>query len=197
MSNSRLQRALAAIDARNSDDPNRIAVRGELQPKEQAHAELASEWIERLVANPSEALRLAVRAHHLRRWAISRSEYPAGRAGYHRWRVALQQLHAREVGEILEAEGYARETVTRVQALVRKQGLGRGQDDEVQAFEDALCLVFLETQLASTAAKLGDQSRTIEVLRKTARKMSPAAIALAAELPLSDDERALLQSALG
>ena len=197
MSNLRLQRALAAIDARNSDDPNRISVRGEPRPKEQAHAELASEWIERLVADPSEALRLAVRAHHLRRWTISRSQYPAGRAGYHRWRVALQQLHAREVGEILEAEGYARETVTRVQGLVRKQGLGRGQDDEVQAFEDALCLVFLETQLASTAAKLGDQSRTIDVLRKTARKMSPAAIALAADLPLSDDERALLQSALG
>ena len=151
MIDDRLQRTIDAIDARNRDDPNRIVIRGATGPKELAHAVLASEWIERLVDTPSDELRLAVRAHHVRRWAIPRSDYPDGRAGYHRWRRALQQLHAAEVGAILEDEGYAEPSIARVRALVRKQGLGRGDDPELQAFEDALCLVFLEPQLAARA----------------------------------------------
>jgi len=193
----RLRRALDAIDARNGDDPNEIQVRGSRRPKELAHAELASEWVERLVDDPSDALRLAARAHHLRRWAIPRTDHPAGRAGYHAWRRSLQRLHADEVAAILEDEGYDPESVTRVRALVRKEGLGRGHDTEVQALEDALCLVFLETQLSSTAHKLADSDKTVDVLRKTARKMSARALELAASLPLSDGERALFERALG
>lgn len=196
MGEERLQHAIAAIDARNQDDPNQILVRGATRPKELAHAELATEWVERLVEDPSDELRLAARSHHLRRWAIARSEYPAGRGGYHRWRKALQRLHADEVGAILENEGYAEPTVARVRALVRKQGLERGDDPEVQALEDALCLVFLETQLASTAAKLGDPEKTVDVLRKTAHKMSARALELAGRLPLSEDEQTLLERAL-
>jgi hypothetical protein len=188
----RLSRALAAIDAANADDPNRIDVRGAPRPKEQAHAELAGAWIERLVAQPSEALRLAARAHHVRRWEIPRGSFPEGRAGYHRWRTALQEHHARIAGEILDAQGYDAATRSRVQDLVRKRGLGR--DPEAQALEDALCLVFLETQLAEIAARMPDEKLT-DVLRKTLRKMSPAARALAAELPLGERERGLLARA--
>ncbi len=196
MGDERLQRALEAIDARNQGDPHVISLRGAPRPKELAHAELATEWIEQLVERPSDELRLATRAHHLRRWTIARSAYPTGRVGYLRWRKALQELHADEVGAILEAAGYAEAAVARVRALVRKRGLGRGDDPEVQALEDALCLVFLETQLASTAAKLDDVEKTVDVLRKTARKMSPRALELAAALPLGPAERGLLESAL-
>ena len=63
----RLRRALEAIDAANAGDPNRIRVRGVERPKEQAHAELVTGWIERLAPKASEALRLAGRAHHVRR----------------------------------------------------------------------------------------------------------------------------------
>lgn len=187
---------MAAIDARNADDPHRIVVRGSERPKELAHAELACEWIGRLVDAPSEALQLAARAHHLRRWAIPRTDYPTGRAGYHRWRKALQALHADEAAAILEREGYGEDVIDRVRALVRKQGLARGDDPELQAFEDALCLVFLETQLADTAAKLDDEPKAIDVLRKTARKMSPSALELARTLPLTDAERDMLHRAL-
>jgi hypothetical protein len=196
MDEERFQRAIASIDERNRDDPHVIEVRGERRPKELAHSALAAEWVERLVDAPSEALRLAARAHHVRRWAITRASYPAGRAGYHRWRQALQQLHADEAANILATHGYDEATIERVQGLIKKRGLARKDDPEVQALEDALCLVFLETQLAATAEKLDDREKTIDVLRRTAVKMSPAALALAQDLPLSADERALLESAL-
>jgi hypothetical protein len=189
----RLRRALAAIDAANAGDPQRLRVRGELRPKELAHAELVSEWVARLAPDPGEALRLAARAHHLRRWTIPRSEYPAGRRGYLRWRRALQVLHAREVAAILTAEGYDESTIRRVQDLVQKKRLGR--DAEVQILEDALCLVFLETQLHDLGAQLDDE-KLLSVLRKTLRKMSPDAIQRAGELPLDAADRALLQRAI-
>lgn len=189
----RLQQTLEAIDAANADDPNVIEVRGARRPKELAHAEMASEWVEKLVPEASAALRLAARAHHIRRWEIPRSDYPEGRAGYHRWRRDLQKHHAEHVGRILGEQGWDEDTISRVQAIVRKQGLGK--DPEVQAFEDALCLVFLETQLGELGERLGDE-KLVEVTRKTAAKMSGAGVARVRELPLSEHERALIERAL-
>ncbi len=190
----RLSRALAAIDAANADDPQTLSVRGEQRPKELAHAELVSEWVAALCPDASEALRLAARAHHVRRWEIARDAYPEGRAGYHRWRKALQAHHAEILGRILQAAGYDAATAARAQALVRKQGLGR--DPEVQVLEDALCLVFLETQFRELAERL-EEDKLLDVTRKTLRKMSAGAIARAGELPLDDRSRALLERAVG
>ena len=189
----RLRRALAAIDAANADDPQRIRVRGGLRPKELAHAELVSEWIERLRPDASEALRLAGRAHHVRRWEIPRDRYPQGRVGYHRWRRALQEHHARVAGEILGGEGYDPATIARVQEIVQKKALGR--DPDVQVFEDALCLVFLETQFHDLADRF-DEATLIDVTRKTLKRMSSAAVALAARLPLDPRDLAYVERAM-
>jgi hypothetical protein len=189
---ARLVRALAAIDAANAEDPSTLVVRGELQPKELAHAALASEWIGILAPEASVALQLAARAHHVRRWEIPRSTEPSGKAGYHRWRRKLQQHHAQVTREILAAEGIEPDTVERVVHLIRKQGLGR--DHEVQTLEDALCLVFLETQFEALGTRL-EPEKAVDVTRKTLRKMSPAALEHARRLPLSDAARAILESA--
>ena len=106
----------------------------------------------RLDPDVDEARLLAARAHHLRRWVVPRSTYPEGRAGYLRWRRDQKRRHAEEVGAILAEVGYPTEVVERVGAIVRKEGLG--SDPAVQVHEDALCLVFLETQAADVAADL-------------------------------------------
>ena len=193
MEQERFGRAIAAIDAANADDPVRIEVRGVERPKELAHAELVSEWVARLDAAPSEELLLAARAHHLRRWTIPRSSYPLGRPGYLKWRKALHDQHAREVAEILRAVGYDDAVVSRVQDLIRKRRLGK--DAEVQVLEDALCLVFVETQLDEVAARL-EPEKMVDVVRKTLVKMSDRAKHLALDLDLAPDGRALLERAL-
>jgi len=190
---ARFERAIQAIDAANADDPHTIDVRGVLGPKELAHAELMTDWVRRLDPMATDAQLLAARAHHLRRWSVPRDAYPEGRAGYLRWRTALRKQHAAEVAVLLDGVGYDSATIEQVGAIINKQGLGT--DPAVQTHEDALCLVFLETQLASTADRLGDD-KIVDVIRKTALKMSPGAVALAAELPLSAADRALLQRAL-
>jgi hypothetical protein len=189
----RLAAAVAAIDAANADDPSTIEVHGEVRPKELAHAELMSAWVLRLDPTATEAQLLAARAHHLRRWTLPRSSYPEGRAGYLRWRTALRKQHAEEVAAILDDLGYDGATVARVQQIVRKEGLGT--DPQVQVHEDALCLVFLETQLAATVDRLGDD-KMVDVIAKTVAKMSPAGLALVGELPMRPGDAALVERAL-
>ena len=186
---TRFDEAIAAIDAANRGDPHRITVKGRDRPKELWHSIMATEWVRVLRPDASEALLLAARAHHLRRWTVPRSSYPAGRAGYLRWRRDLHEQHARDVGEILAGLGYDAETIARVQDLVRKRGLGK--DPEVQTLEDALCLVFLETQFHDLAARM-DPETLDGVVDKTLKKMSPDAIARVADLDLSEADRALL-----
>jgi hypothetical protein len=148
------------MDAANAESPTGI---------ELDHAVRVTDWVRRLRPDASEALLLAARGHHLRRWTVPRSTYPDGRAGYLKWRRDLHEVHAREVGAILEAEGYDAATVERVQQIVRKRGLAT--DPEVQTLEDALCLVFIETQYDELAGRL-DPEKMEGVVAKTLAKMS-------------------------
>jgi hypothetical protein len=190
----RLATALAAIDAANGDDPHTLVIDGVERPKELTHAELMTRWVRTLAPDCSDEQLIAARAHHLRRWAIPRDSYPRDRAGYLRWRSALRRQHADDVGGIMRDAGYDDGEIERVQAIVRKQGLGR--DPDVQVHEDALCLVFLETQFDELAAQLDDDDKMIDILRKTAGKMSPAGLAAAGGLPFSPAAAALLERAL-
>jgi len=178
----RYERAAAAIDAANASDPGALD-----------HGRRAAAWVERLDPGAGELQLLAARAHHLRRAAVPRSTFPEGRLGYLRWRREAKERHAAEVAELLAPAGYSPEEIARVQELVRKEALGR--DPAAQVHEDAACLVFLETGLDALAADLGDE-RMVEVLRRTARKMSPAALAAAASMDLSPRGRSLLELAL-
>lgn len=190
---TRLDAALAAIDAVNATDPETVEVDGVARPKELVHAEHMTRWVQTLDPEATDAQLLAARAHHLRRWVLPRSEYADGRAGYLRWRAAQRTRQAHEVGQLLASVGYDPDTADRVAALVAKQGLGR--DPQVQVHEDALCLTFLELQLDELADRLGDD-HVVQVLRRTATKMSPAGIEAASALPLSDRGRRLLLAAV-
>jgi hypothetical protein len=189
LSRVRFDAAVAAIDAANGDDPNRVMVRGVEQPLALAHGRIAAEWVVLLSPGADDAVRLAARAHHLRRWELPRAQYEAGRAGYLRWKRDQRARHAADLGTLLAAVGYEADVIAAAQAAVLRQGAGG------QFVEDAACLVFIETQLAAVAAQL-DRDHLVQVIRKTAKKMSPAALAAVAQIPLGAAEQELLAEAL-
>jgi hypothetical protein len=188
-----LEEGFAAIDACNVGDPNTILVRGSERPKEQAHAEMAVEWVRALVESPSDDLLLAARAHHVRRWEVARSSFDEGRAGYLRWKRTLQEHHATVAGSALASVGFSPAVVERVQSIVKKERLR--SDPDVQALEDALCLVFVETQFGALADQLGED-HMVEVVVKTLRKMSSAGRSAALGLPLDEDALRIVGRAL-
>ena len=192
-SGNRFAAAIAAFDDANRADPNLVDFAGEKVPKELLYARQMTVWLIRLASDASEALRLAVRAQHIRRWESARTDYRGGRAGYLKWRSDLGRFHSRVAGEILESVGYDAETIARVQALLRKERLKR--DPEAQTLEDVACLVFLENYFADFS-KDHDPAKVVDILRKTWAKMSPSGHAAALELDLAADARALLDEAL-
>lgn len=185
--------AIAAIDAANADDPATLVIAGVARPKELTHARLATAWVARLDPAADETQLLAARAHHLRRWATPRSSYPEGRAGYLRWRAERKKQHAADVAAILATTGYDDAVAARVGAIIRKEGLGR--DPAVQTHEDALCLVFVQTQFDELLEQLGTE-HMVEVVAKTIAKMSPAALAIVPDLDLSDGALEVIGAAM-
>ena len=126
----RFTAAVAAIDAANAGDPTTVDVRGATRPLALAHGELAAEWIGQLLDEPNEAVLLAARAHHLRRWEVPRSSYPDGRPGYLRWRRDQKARHAADVAAILRDAGYEDDDIARVQTLIRREHLATDADTQ-------------------------------------------------------------------
>ena len=166
----RFEAAIARFDAANAEDPNTEAADGVAQPKELLYARRMTAWLDKLAPEASEALRLAARAQHIRRWAIPRRDYPMTRTGYLKWRTTLYRFHADTAGAILREVGYDDATVAAVQSLLRKERLKRNPD--MQYLEDVACLVFLESYFAAFAPQY-DEQKVLDILRKTWKKMSP------------------------
>jgi len=190
---ARFAEACRRFDLRNAEDPNPESTDGRPQPRELVQARRLTDWVLKLAPQASEALRLAARCQHLRRWMISRDRYPMTRAGYLEWRATLKEFHADQSAAVLREVGYAEPTIARVRDLNLKRNLAT--DPEMQILEDALCLSFLEWQFAELARKT-DEEKTVNALRKSWRKMSPAAREQALKLPYGDVERRLLERAL-
>jgi hypothetical protein len=190
----RFAAAIHRFDDENRHDPNVEVMDGSPQPRELVYARWLSDWVLKLHPEASEALRLAARCQHLCRWMIPRSSYPMTRPGYLQWREALKKFHAQKAGDILREAGYPEDVIRRVQELNLKKQFP--QDPESRVLEDALCLVFLERQLADLAGKTEDD-KVINALQKSWKKMTPAAQAEALKLSYGPRELTLLEQALG
>lgn len=190
---ARLARAIAAFDAANAEDPNRLTVGGQERPRELVQAERLAAWVGKLEPHASEALSLAARCQHLRRWQIPRGSYPSGRVGYLQWRTQLGRFHAESASRILEEAGYERSLIDEVRRINLKQNLHSNPDS--QTMEDALCLSFLEFEFEEFCAKY-PPDKVVEVVQKTWKKMSPRAREAALRLPLSAASLAVVTRAL-
>ena len=182
----RFAQLIAKIDQLNREDPNTDVVDGSVHPRELLYSQRLSEWVLRLNPNASEALRIAARGQHVRRWTIPRDHYERNRRGYLRWRETLKVFHAKTVADLMRELDYPEEMIQRAQTIMSKRHLH--DDPETQTLEDALCLVFLQTQLTDLRQKTPDDKMK-GILKKTWVKMSARGRAAAFQLPLSDEER--------
>ena len=182
-----------AIDAVNASDPSLLDWNGESVPRSLLQGQRATTWLAQVFLDPSIALSIAARAHHLARWQIARSTYPDGRAGYLRWRKASKAASAELLVTTLAPFGVAADNVSRAVDLIQRVGLG--SDPEAQAVEDVACLVFLETDYVALLQRLGSEN-TAGAVRKTLKKMSPTAIGLGVDAtPIGPARELLLEVA--
>ncbi|KAL1962825.1 hypothetical protein VTN77DRAFT_9100 [Rasamsonia byssochlamydoides] len=195
---SKFEKALHAIDEAHAQDPNLVTVTDsngveQQVPYELHYANKMTKYLAQCDPDASEALRLAVRAQHLRRWEVPRSSYPQTKAGYFAWRTVLKNRQAEQAEKICLECGYSAEEAGRVAALVRKENLKK--DRETQTLEDVACLVFLDDQFEEFE-KAHDEEKIIGILKKTWGKMSDKGHELALKIDMSDRAKALVSKAL-
>ncbi len=193
MESDRFATAVRLIDTANAEDPHFLVIRGQKQQKELAQAALMTEWVQRLCPDASDALLLAARAHHVQRWMWPRSDYPSGRSGYLQWRRNLYTRHGEIAAAYAEQAGYETEVGQRIREIIGKKRLKT--DSEVQTYEDALCLVFIETQFSALREQEGHE-KMVEIVKKTLKKMSEEGQRLALEIPLEEADLAVVRDAL-
>ncbi len=186
-------RARESIDAAHSADPIRTP---DGAAAELVYADRMEAWVVKLDPASSSILRLAARCQHLERWSVPRTSFPQDKPGYLAWRRSLYVKQAARAVELLCAAGVETGEAEAVREWVSKSGLKTNPG--TQALEDAACLVFLENEIAGFAEKHAGYSeeKYVEILRKTWRKMSPAAQEAARALALPPAVAALLQRAL-
>ena len=171
----RFKQAIALFDAANAQDPNQ----DEGQPKELLYAKRMTEMIGRFAPDASEVAQLAVRAQHIQRWTVPRSNYPLGKPGYFAWRTGLYRFHAETAGALMQQAGYDAAMIEQVKAAVGKQGIKTNPD--TQMLEDVTSLVFLEHYMLGFAGQHAEYSeeKWLDIIRKTWKKMSGEAQAFA------------------
>ena len=190
---NKLQQAFERFDAANQEDPNTEVFQGKTFSKELLYAIRMTEQLFSFAPNASEALQLTARCQHICRWEIARDSHDMNREGYLRWRQELKKFHAEKAASILSEVGYSEDIIKTVKFLLEKKQLKK--NEETQTLEDVICLVFLAYYFEPFAAKHPEE-KTIDILRKTWRKMSSKGHNAALKLPLSKPALELVSKAL-
>jgi tRNAThr (cytosine32-N3)-methyltransferase len=191
---SAYSRARELIDAAHSADPTRTV---DGRAAELVYAERMETWVARLDPAASPLLRLAARSQHLERWSVPRASFPMDRTGYLAWRRSLYIKQSERAKTLLLEAGVSSAEAAEVAMWVAKAGLKTNPG--TQALEDAACLVFLENEIGAFAAQHAEYPREkfVDILRKTWRKMTPAAQQAALALDLPPAIASLVREAVG
>ena len=193
-----LDKALALIDAANSEDPNRVTVDGKDWPKELLYSHYMSDMLARFKPDADAAQQLAIRAQHVQRWKSPRDAYPMDRIGYLQWRKDLYKIQAQTAVDLLAQAGYGEDVSGRVYQAVAKLQIRENPD--TQLLEDIADLVFMEHYILEFVDKHPDydEDKWLDIIRKTWKKMSADAqqFALSGSVRLPESLLPLIKKAV-
>ncbi len=192
-----LNNTLSAIDDINRQDPNLITVNNSKHPKELIYGQQMSNCLNQYWPEANELLQIAVRAQHIKRWQLKRTEFAEGKAGYYQWRIAQGKFHAELTASIMQEQGYSSEATKQCASIIRKENLKTNPDS--QTLEDVACLVFLMHYFDEFSAKYTQQNneaKIVRIVKLTWGKMSNEAHDIALSLTLPEHLAAIVAKAL-
>ena len=192
-----LKRVLSTIDDINSKDINITLLNNTQHPKELLYGQRMTACLMQYWPQANELLQIAVRAQHIKRWHLTRSEFAQGKAGYYQWRIALGKFHAELTSTIMQEHGYTLDQAEKTACIIRKEQLKTNADS--QTLEDVACLVFLSHYFDDFATKYieqGNEEKIISIVQLTWGKMSDNAHNIALKLTLPDHLAAIVNKAL-
>ncbi|TMM47464.1 DUF4202 domain-containing protein [Colwellia ponticola] len=197
MTIDKLNNTLSAIDDINRQDPNVISYQGSNQAKELVYGQQMTDCLQRYWPQANEVLQIAVRAQHIKRWQLKRTEFSEGKAGYYQWRIAQGKFHAELTASIMLKQGYSVAESKQCASIIRKENLQTNTD--TQTLEDVACLVFMMHYFDDFATKYiqqDNEAKIVRIVQLTWKKMSPQAHDIALGLALPEHLAAIVTKAL-
>ncbi len=194
---TQLNNVLTAIDEINAQDPNQVQAKGALIAKELLYSQQMTKCLAQYWPDADEIVQIAVHAQHIKRWALKRSDYPEGKAGYYAWRIAQGKLHAEMTSNLMLESGYSSEQADNCAKILRKENIKTNSD--TQTLEDVACLVFLMHYFDDFSAKYiaqDNEAKVIRIVQLTWKKMSEKAHGIALSLTLPNHLADLVGKAL-
>lgn len=200
---NQLKSVLSAIDNINRQDINTTLSDGNEYPKELIYGQRMSACLTQHWPQSSELLQIAVRAQHIKRWHLKRSEFKQGKAGYYQWRIALGKFHAELTAEIMIKHGYNKEESAQTASIICKENLKSKTFNQLtadsQTLEDVACLIFLEyyfDEFTSKYLEQNNEEKIIRIVQLTWKKMSDEARSIALNLKLPEHLALIISKAL-
>ncbi len=157
------------------------------------YSERMLQILDHLEPNPSFELKLAAQCQHLERWIVNRGSYPMDRKGYHQWRKAVMDYQLGKTSEILTSVGIDQDDITSILEIISRKGVKHPY--ESQLIIDVSCVVFIKWYLDPFAEK-HEHDKVIDILAKTAKRMTPKALELVSTFKLSENSAKLLAELL-
>lgn len=188
-----MQKAFDLFDQYNKQDPHVFTFSGVDYPQEYFLSLQLYDWVCKLYPDADEALLLASRSQHIGRWEMPRSSYPDGREAYLKWRKDLAQHHFQVASNLVLEAGYHEDMVEAIRPILLKQKIK--VDNNVQAIENALCLVFLEFQYEQFY-KTQNPDKLVNILWKSLLKMDPLGHQHALKIHYSQEGLVYVQKAV-
>jgi len=200
---NQLEQVLSAIDDINRQDINITLSNGEEHPKELIYGQRMTTCLMRHWPQASELLQIAVRAQHIKRWHLKRSEFEQGKVGYYQWRIALGKFHAELTAETMLKHGYNKKQASQTASIICKENLRDKTSSQLnadsQTLEDVACLVFLEhyfDEFSRQYLEKDNEAKIIRIVQLTWKKMSEDAHNIALKLTLPEHLTSLVTKAL-
>ncbi|UII22396.1 DUF4202 domain-containing protein [Fulvivirga ligni] len=160
------------IDNINQQDPRTDTWDGRTYAYEYLYSLRMTEALNQYYPQASTLLKIAAHGQHIKRWSLPRTEYSADRKGYLIWRTEAKKMHCDILGSILSKYDFSDEEISQVSMYIMKSQMK--SDEESQALEDVVCLVFLKYYITDFI-KDHEDDKVVSIIGKTWRKMSPKA----------------------
>lgn len=200
---NKLEDVLSSIDDINKEDSNFTLSDGINYPKELIYGQRMTDCLMQYWPRANEFLQIAVRAQHIKRWHLKRSEFEQGKAGYYQWRITLGKFHAELTANIMIEQGYGEKQAKETASIICKENLKNKTSSQLhsdsQTLEDVACLVFLKHYFDEFATKYLEQdneAKIIRIVKLTWKKMSEDAHNIALQLSLPEHLAVIVKKAL-
>ena len=201
--NNNLEKVLTAIDEINRQDTNVTIVNNTEHPKELLYGQRMTACLMQHWPQASELLQIAVRAQHIKRWHLKRTEFAQGKAGYYQWRIALGKFHAELTANLMREQGYNDEQAKQTASIICKENLKDKASSQLnkdsQTLEDVACLVSLKhyfDAFADNYLKQDNEAKIIRIVQLTWKKMSEEAHNIALQMSMPSHLADLVNKAL-